>query len=812
MPDFLLELLTEEIPARMQPRATAQLRERFEAGIAGKLPCARVETFVTPRRLILFARGLAAEGTATEEERRGPRADAPAQALEGFLRSTGLTRDQLEERETPKGRFLYAVLRAAGRPAADVLAELIPQIVRDFDWPKSMRWGAASASTASPRWVRPLSGIVALLDDAVVPFDAAGVASGRTTCGHRFMHRAPVEIASAASYADQLRAAHVLIDPAERGAIIADGARAAATAAGLSLIDDAGLVSENAGLTEWPVPLLGRFDPAFLDVPREVIQLTMRTNQKYFACTDASGALAPAFVCVAGLEAPDGGAAIVAGNEKVLSARLADAKFFWDADLARVRDGGLAGFAPKLESIVFHEKLGTLADKVERVAKLARWLVESGAVRGPLRRFAPPPPEEGEEQNGGSPGPLMEVRNGAPPPLQGEVAAQPTEGARAHLADLAEQAARLCKADLVSATVGEFPEVQGIAGRYLALAEGLPAEVADAIRDHYKPLGPSDIVPTAPVSVAVALADKLDTFVGFFRLKEFPSGTRDPFALRRAVLSIIALVFTSGIRVSLTAVIDQIVLLHRPRVFRNAVGSNVALQVLDLPLDDVRLVHIQHSWEPPDRQLKTVVTINGVDYGPYQSDAFDDLKEAMATWHAAGGLDQRIFSFLADRLKVQQREAGIRPDIIDAVFALGGEDDLVRLLARVRALQAFITTDDGANLLAGYKRAANILRIEEAKDGPHDGAPDPARLSDPSEHALAAALDATLTRAAAAVAGEDFEAAMTALSTLRAPVDAFFAAVMVNDPDPAVRANRLALLARFRAAVHTVADFSKIEG
>ena len=800
VPDFVLELLTEEIPARMQPRAAAQLRERFETGIAGQLPCDRVEAAVTPRRLILFARGLAAEGDATEEERRGPRADAPAQALEGFLRSTGLTRDQLEERETPKGRFLYAVLRAAGRPAADVLSELIPQIVRDFDWPKSMRWGAASTSTASPRWVRPLSGIVALLGDTIVPFEAAGVTSGRTTRGHRFMHRAPVEIASAATYAEQLRAAYVLIDPAERTSLIAEGARAAAAAAGLTLIDDAGLIAENAGLTEWPVPLLGRFDPAFLDVPREVIQLTMRTNQKYFACTDGQGALAPAFVCIAGLAAPDGGAAIVAGNEKVLSARLSDAKFFWDQDRATTLEARL----PKLADIVFHEKLGTVADKVERVAKLARWLVESGAVRS-----SPLPPGEGRETRplarpGGGNDATRSPAASLPPPNplpEGE-----GESARARLATLAEQAARLCKADLVSATVGEFPEVQGIAGRYLALAEGLPPEVADAIRDHYKPVGPSDTVPTAPVSVAVALADKIDTLLGFFGNGLKPTGSRDPFALRRAGLGVISLIVENDLKESLIELFQD----HSSEFYEE-------IRVLSLPW--YRLNLVVEALRDGDKNYNVVE--DGADLWMVHAEnrvallRKSEFTDPIASEEQVGRALEGMFDlveFLIERLKVQQQRAGIRPDVIEAVFSLREEDNLVRLLARVRALQAFIGTDDGVNLLAGYRRAANILRIEEAKDGPHDGAPDPSRLSDPSEHALAAALDATLARAAAAVAAEDFEGAMTALSTLRAPVDAFFAAVMVNDPDSAVRANRLALLARFRAAVHTVAEFSKIEG
>ena len=766
MPELLIELLTEEIPARMQARAAEQLRIRFGDGIKGKLPGGEIETHATPRRLVLYARGLGAEGNATEEERRGPRTDAPAQAIEGFLRATGLPRDQLEERDTPKGKFLYATLRAPGRPAADVLAELIPQIVRDFDWPKSMRWGDASVSTASQRWVRPLSGIVALLDEDVVAFEAAGFASCRTTRGHRFMHRAPIEIASAATYADQLRAAHVLIDATERAQIIADGARVAATAAGLRLIEDPGLIAENAGLTEWPVPLLGRFDAAFLDVPREVIQLTMRTNQKYFACTDASGALAPAFVCVAGLAAPDGGAAIVAGNEKVLAARLADAKFFWDAD----RKISLADRLPKLASIVFHEKLGTVADKVERVAKLARWLVESGAVK----------PEGGAPQD------------------------------QVKLANDVFDTATLCKTDLVSATVGEFPEVQGLAGRYLALAEGLDPQVADAIRDHYKPVGPSDTVPTAPVSVAVALADKLDTLVGFFAIDELPTGSRDPYAIRRAALGAIRLLVSEQMRLPIVPAVREIVSLNRPQSFRRAIARDTMLSVLPVesPISGFAI-----ESKTIDGQIVTKFVVDGVAYGPLKRETFEPLMNDLAIWHGQmSELPIQVVAFLADRLKVQQREAGIRPDIIDAVFALGGEDDLVRLLARVRALQAFIDTDDGANLLAGYRRAANILRIEEAKGETFAAAPDAALLTDPAERALAAVLATTLAAATDAVAREAFEAAMTALSTLRAPVDAFFDAVMVNDPDPATRANRLNLLASFRAAVHNVSDFSKIEG
>ena len=759
MTDFLLELLTEEIPARMQRAAAAQLVERFSAGAAAAaLPVGAVAGFVTPRRLVLHARDIAAASAGTSDERRGPRADAPEGAIAGFVKSTGLARDALEERDTPKGRFLYATVTTPGRAAAAILAELIPAIVAAFDWPKSMRWGAASVTTASPRWVRPLSGIVALLDDAVVPFTAAGFVSGRTTFGHRFLSVGPVEITSAATYADQLRSRHVVLDPAERAAIIVAGAEAAAVAAGLTLITDAGLVAENAGLTEWPVPLLGHFDPAFLDVPREVIQLTMRTNQKYFACVSADGALAPAFVCVANL--PDATGAIVAGNAKVLAARLADAKFFWDADLARVRardgDGnqaGLESFTPKLADIVFHEKLGTVADKVERVAKLARWLVKSGAVVALPTSLPPSHFWEGPGVGDGDARQPLADRERLPPGPPPPGPLPEVGGGVEALAALAETAARLCKADLVSATVGEFPEVQGIAGGHLATAQGLDPRIAAAIRDHYKPVGPSDEVPTAPVTMAVALADKLDTLVGFFVIDEKPTGSRDPFALRRSGLGIISIVLKAGLRLPLRKALHQAAQIVRE--------------------DRMRADH--------------------------------DMTRALQFWDVA--------AFLADRLKVQQREAGIRPDVIDAVFSLGGEDDLVRLVARATALQAVLLTPDGASLLAGYRRGANIVRIEEGKEaGVSEGEVDATRLSEPAEIELNAALDAAVPQAAAAVAAEDFAGAMTALARLRPAVDEFFEHVTVNHHDMETRRNRLRLLARLRTAVHTVADFSKLDG
>ncbi|WP_097092758.1 glycine--tRNA ligase subunit beta [Novosphingobium sp. Chol11] len=704
MTDFLLELRCEEIPARMQIKASEDLARLFTDELAkAGLKSQSIDSFVTPRRLALVARSLPLETAAVSEEFKGPRTSAPAQALEGFLRKTGLTQDQLEDREG----VWFATVNKPGRATAEVLAQAVPAIVRAFPWPKSMRWGTASQTTESLRWVRPLQGIVAILGEDLVDIEIEGIRSSYATLGHRFHHPGEITIGGAHDYVEKLRACHVIVRHQERQAIIEAKANEAAAAKGYIVIEDKGLVAENAGLTEWPVPLLGDFDPAFLDVPPEVIQLTLRINQKYFVLRDGAGKLAPAFICTANIEAKDGGEAIIAGNRKVLAARLSDARFFWEQD----RKTSLEDHAKKLERITFHEKLGTVADKVERVAKLARWLVEKGII-SPL------------PQAGGA---------------GGGQAATPEE-----LANLAEQAARLAKADLVTEMVGEFPELQGIMGGYYARAEGLPDAVADAIRDHYKPVGQGDEVPTAPVTVAVSLADKLDTLRSFFGIEEKPTGSRDPFALRRAALGVIQIVTTNNLR------------------FAVAEGD--------------------------------------------------------------------LLDFFADRLKVQQKEAGVRHDLIDAVFALGGEDDLVRLLARVKALQSFVATDDGTNLLAGYKRAANILKKEEptrsvmpAEAGISGGSSEaetPASAGvtqltyapEPAEAELIAALDAAEPRASAAVQAEDFEGAMAALASLRAPIDAFFDKVTVNDADPAKRLARLALLARVRDAVHAVADFSKIAG
>ncbi len=783
MTDFLLELRSEEIPARMQAGARADLERLFREQLtaAGVAP-GEITVWSTPRRLALIARGLPQETEAVREETKGPRSSAPPQALEGFLRKTGLTQDRLEERDG----VYYAIVEKPGRAVKDVLAEAIPAIIRAFPWPKSMRWGTASISTESLRWVRPLSGIVAIFGEELVECEAGGVASGYATLGHRFHHPGEITIGGADDYREKLRACHVIVDHAEREGLIRSGAAEAARAAGLQLVEDEGLVVENAGLTEWPVPLLGRFDPEFLEVPPEVIQLTARTNQKYFICRDSGGKLADAFICTANIVAADGGAAIIAGNRKVLAARLSDARFFWEQD----RKTPLAEQAKKLERITFHEKLGTVADKVERVAKLARWLVEEGIVK--------PSPLQGRGLGEGP------SRNLPESPLTPTLS---PEGEREVLADQAELAARLCKADLVTEMVGEFPELQGLMGSYYARAEGLPDAVADAIRDHYKPVGQGDEVPTAPVTVAVSLADKIDTLTNFFWIDERPTGSKDPFALRRAAISIIALLLTNKLR------LDLITLVMR------GVRSWI-----EEPLDLVAL-----QTKPLNRER----IVNAPEHPDYKN-ICDRLFEVEAA----------VAAFLVDRLKIQQREAGVRHDLIDAVFAAknkngGGEDDLVRLLARVHALQAFVGTEDGANLLAGYKRAANILKKEgwEGKGllEPHTGEEDPlALVDDPdmkevvaarleakktlsytpeaAEKSLINALESARPRASAAIDAEDFAGAMAALASLRVPIDAFFDQVTVNDPDPAKREARLALLDQFRAAVHNVADFSRIEG
>nr|WP_047168031.1 glycine--tRNA ligase subunit beta [Sphingomonas sp. Y57] len=677
MADFLLELLSEEIPARMQEKASADLARLFteELAKAGLKP-ERITSYVTPRRLALIAHGLPVETATVSEEVKGPKVSAPPQALEGFLRKTGLTREQLVDRDGT----LFAVIEKPGRATAAVLAEAIPSIVHNFPWPKSMRWGTASLSTAALRWVRPLQGIVALLGEEIVPFEIDGVTSGAATVGHRFHHPGIITIGSAADYAEKLRACHVIVDHAERRDIIRARAAELAAEQGMTVIPDEGLVAENAGLTEWPVPLLGHFDPAFLEVPREVIQLTLRTNQKYFVLNDSEGNLAPAFICTANISARDGGAAIVAGNGKVLAARLSDAKFFWEQDLKVPLDD----YLPKLEAMLFYEGMGTLREKADRIAALAAWIAKAYF------------PERDPET--------------------------------------ARRAGLLAKADLATAMVGEFPELQGVMGGYYAERRGEKPGTVSALKQQYF------AAVEGCIPACVALADRIDTLVAFFARGIKPTGSKDPFALRRAALQTIQTILVNGTRMNLLATIEQ-------------------------------------------------------------------AKQGLG----ASGLDSAdLLDFFADRLKVQQREAGVRHDLIDAVFALGGEDDLVRLLARVKALQAFVETEDGANLLAGYKRAANILKKEGGVPAGASATPD--YEPEVAESALIAALDAAEPKAAAAVEAEDFAGAMAALATLRGPIDAFFDQVIVNDSSSSKRNTRLALLEKIRVAVHNVADFSNIEG
>lgn len=705
MAELLLELFCEEIPARMQRRAADDLARLMGEGLtAAGLTFDSARSFVTPRRLTLVMQGLPLRSPDIEEERKGPRVGAPDKAVQGFLRATGLS--SLEEAEivtdAKRGDYYLARIRTPGRPTPAVIAELVPDIVRRFPWPKSMRWGSGRL-----RWVRPLHAILCLFDGEVVPFAVDGIASGNVTRGHRFMAPQSFAVTGFADYVDRLREAKVALDPEARRSAILDGARRLAGNR-WELIEDESLLEENAGLTEWPVPLLGSFDAAFLDVPPEVLSTAMKAHQKCFSLRERGdgGRLANRFVLVANLEAKDGGRAIVAGNERVIRARLADAKFFWDQD----RKVHLQDRVEKLKDIVFHDRLGSQYDRVQRLRRLARELA-------------------------------------------------PVVGAQA---DDAERAAILAKADLVTAMVGEFPELQGIMGRYYALHEGEQPEVASAIAEHYKPQGPADAVPTQPVAMAAALADKIDMLVGFWTIAEKPTGSRDPYGLRRAALGVIRIVLENALRLPLVSLFES----HAPRVEDSLVGAEAT------PRQFV-------SWRG-GRARQTSVD---------------------------------LLAFFADRLKVHLREQGARHDLIDAVYSLGDQDDLLLIVRRVEALGRFLDSEDGKNLLIGVERALSILRIEEKKDARRfDGAPDPALFEKDEEKALAAAIEQAAAEAGSAVSAEDFEAAMRAMAALRAPVDAFFDHVTVNAEQPALRENRLKLLNRIRAATLAVADFSRIEG
>lgn len=736
MSELLLELFSEEIPARMQERAAQDLERLVCGGLrdAG-LGFERAEAHSGPRRLVLVVRGLTAESPALREERKGPRVGAPAKAIEGFLRSAGLeSLDRCETRKDAKGEYYVAVEERAGEPAAAIIARLVPEAVQKFPWSKAQRWG-----TGRLRWVRPLHAVLCLLDGAVVPFEIDGVRSGDVTAGHRVHGRGAIRASGFADYAGKLKDAGVILERGERLRRISEGAKALALEEGLDLVGDQSTLEENAGLVEWPVALMGRFDEAFLDVPPEVIITTLRTHQKCFSLRDPeTGRLANRFILAANLQADDGGRSIVAGSERVIRARLSDAKFFWDNDRGRA----LGGLLPKLDQIIFHEKLGTQGARIERLRRLAA-------------------------------------------ELAGPVGADP---------EAAERAAALCKADLVTELVYEFPELQGIAGRYIALAQGEPLDVANAIADHYKPQGPSDAIPAEPVAIAVALADKLDMLAGFWAIGEKPTGSKDPYALRRAALGVIRIVLENNLRLALFRV------LARPlaRVCGAIERSHIEEQLKGLEA----LADHGFSDEIIDAFSRETVEADVKERGPMADIIRHNQVKAIG-----------LLNFFADRLKVHLREQGARHDLIDAVFSLGGQDDLVLIVRRVEALGRFLATDDGATLLTGVKRAQNILRIEEKKDGrPYDGEPNVRLLKEKEEKALHKAVGEVAGQAARALSGEDFEGAMAALARLRAPVDAFFDHVTVNAPDPELRENRLRLLSQIRAATLEVADFSRIEG
>jgi glycyl-tRNA synthetase beta chain len=732
MPQLLLELFCEEIPARMQAQAGRDLERmaRERLADAGFLP-EGVKAFAGPRRLTLVADGLAPAQSDRQEERKGPRANAPEQAIEGFLRTTGLTRDQLTERDG----VLFAITHKKGRPTGEIVAEMVDQLVRGFPWPKSMKWGRGSL-----RWVRPLQSILCVFDGEVVPFDIDGIASGDLTKGHRFMGPSQDKIGQAfrahtfEQYADGLAANFVVLDVEERRQRILHEARTLCHARNLELVEDEGLLDEVSGLAEWPTPILGDMDPAFLDLPPEVIRTSMRTHQKYFAVRDPStGKLAPHFVTVANIEAIDGGAAIAAGNARVLSARLNDARFFWDED----RKVSLESRLEKLKGVTFHAKLGTMYERVGRIEALAREIA-----------------------------PLV----GADPELAGK-------------------AARLAKADLGSGMVGEFPELQGLMGGYYAREEKLEGVVSDAIRDHYKPVGPSDSVPSEPVGVAVALADKLDTLIGFFAIDEKPTGSKDPYALRRAALGVIRIILERSVRMNLIAGP------HLPGMV-SRVASAIARVRAQTIIDAAQpaLVGLTATLGPGNVAASLTAQAN-----PDQT-ADEVLRNV-----------SQLQAFFADRLKVALRDQGKRHDLVDAVFALG-DDDLVRVVDRIEALDAFLKTEDGKNLLAGYKRATNILKAEEKK-GPLPVGEAKSMPDAPGEETfLLAALRLALPDLKIELENEQFTEALGTLAQLRAPVDAFFEKVLVNADDAAVRQNRLRLLAQVRDAMGLVADFSLIAG
>jgi glycyl-tRNA synthetase beta chain len=745
MPDLLLELFSEEIPARMQARAAEDLRKAVtDRLVAAGLVYEGAKAFVTPRRLTLSVHGVPARQPDLREEKKGPRVGAPDNAVAGFLKAAGLKSiDEAKVQPDKKGDFYVAVIEKPGRAAIDVIGEMLPEVIKGFPWPKSMRWGEQSKAPGALNWVRPLHAIVATFgpeteEPEIVPFSVGGIAAGNETRGHRFLAPAPFTVRRFADYAQKLDKAKVVLDAERRRDIILTEAKQLAFAQGLELIEDDGLLAEVAGLVEWPVVLMGSFDEKFLRIPQEVIRATIRNNQKCFVLRDAAHAkLVDKFILVSNLEAEDGGKAIVAGNERVIRARLSDAKFFYETDLKTRLEDRL----PKFKDIIFHEKLGTQWHSIERIEILAAELA----------------------------------------PFVG--------------ADLekAKRAARLCKADLLTEVVGEFPELQGLMGKYYAEAQGEDEAVAHACEDHYKPKGPDDLVPSDPVSIAVALADKIDRLVGFWAVDEKPTGSKDPYALRRAALGVIRLVIENEIRLPLMSVLIPA---------RVMIGDDLKHQQLDQLVEPIRRLR---EAGLSDRRINPI-------WSDLERSRFP---EKLSDQEKNTALDElaNLLSSLAERLKAQLREQGARHDLVDAVFALEGQDDLLLIVRRVEALGKFLDTEDGKNLLAGYKRATNIIRIEEKKDSrEYTGAPDPRLYKQPEEKSLAQAIDAAKVEATRAVEKEDFEAAMRAMASLRPHVDAFFDKVTVNVDDKPLRENRLKLLNEIRAATRAVADFSKIEG
>ncbi|MBX9710510.1 MAG: glycine--tRNA ligase subunit beta [Xanthobacteraceae bacterium] len=715
MPDLLFELFSEEIPARMQAKAAEDLRRMVtDKLVAEGLVYEGAKAFVTPRRLALTVHGIPARQPNLKQERKGPKVGGADAAIAGFLKAAGLkSLDEAKIQRDPKGDFYIALIEKPGRPAIDVIAEILPLAIRTFPWPKQMRWGELSARHGALTWVRPLHSIVATFgpeteDPEIVQFEMPGVEIGQTTRGHRFMAPAPFSVRRFDDYVTKLEAAKVVLDPQRRKDIILTDAKTLASAQNLELVEDPVLLDEVAGLVEWPVVLMGSFDESFLTIPGEVIRATIRNNQKCFVVSDPkTGKLANKFILTSNIEASDGGKAIVAGNERVIRARLSDAKFFYESDLKNWKGKSADDLLKKFDQIVFHEKLGTQAERIARIERLAVELA----------------------------------------PLVG--------------ADVEKtmRAAKLAKADLLTEVVGEFPELQGLMGKYYALAQGEDASVAQASEDHYKPQGPNDRVPTDPVSIAVALADKIVSLSGFWAIHETPTGSKDPFALRRSALGVIRSIVDHGSRLKLLPILEK-----------------------ELSLWLNTLVPRVHNYTA--EQMSAVPKSSAAD----------------------------LLNFFADRLKAQLREQGARHDLVDAVFALEGQDDLLMIARRVEALGKFLDTDDGKNLLAGTKRASNILRIEEKKDGKaYAAAPEPALYKLDEEKKLVAAIAQVKAEASAAVAKEDFAAAMSAMAKLRPAVDAFFDKIKVNDDDAAVRENRLKLLSEIREATRAVADFSKIQ-